>query len=140
ESTFTVTLALNALTLAVAGFSLFTALLTLSNMRQPQLAPLWALGVTRRRLGWIELIRMLCLAAFSAVLAIPLGLLLAAILTKIINVEAFGWELPLFLFPEQWLRLVVLALLTAGLAALWPVLRLRRMPPADLIRVFSHER
>ncbi|MEM9268534.1 MAG: FtsX-like permease family protein, partial [Pseudomonadota bacterium] len=140
ESTFTVTLALNALTLAVAGFSLFTALLTLSNMRQPQLAPLWALGVTRRRLGWIELIRMLCLAAFSAVLAIPLGLLLAAILTKNINVEAFGWELPLFLFPEQWLRLVVLALLTAGLAALWPVLRLRRMPPADLIRVFSHER
>ncbi|MEO1551852.1 MAG: ABC transporter permease, partial [Pseudomonadota bacterium] len=140
ESTFTVTLALNALTLAVAGFSLFTALLTLANMRQPQLAPLWALGVTRARLGWIELARMLGLAAFTALLAIPLGLLLAAILTKVINVEAFGWELPLFLFPGQWGRLLILALLTAALATLWPVLRLRRMPPAELIRVFSHER
>jgi len=46
-----VTTALNAFTLAVAGVALLTSLLTLANSRLPQLAPLWALGVTRRRLA-----------------------------------------------------------------------------------------
>ncbi len=140
ETTFAVTLALNALTLVVAGIALFTSLLTLSNLRLPQLAPLWALGMTRRQLGWIELGRMLGLALFTALFAIPLGLILATILTKVINVEAFGWELPVFLFPLQWISLIGLALLTALVASLWPILRLQRTPPATLIGVFSNER
>ncbi|MFQ5564826.1 MAG: ABC transporter permease, partial [Paracoccaceae bacterium] len=53
ERTFAVTAALNGLTLGVAGVALLTSLLTLSNMRLPQLAPIWAIGVTRRQLAWI---------------------------------------------------------------------------------------
>ena len=48
--TFAVTAALNAFTLGVAGVALLTSLLTLANSRLPQLAPLWAIGITRRRL------------------------------------------------------------------------------------------
>ena len=55
--TFSVTSALNAFTLGVAGVALLTSLLTLSNSRLPQLAPLWALGLTRRRLAGIELLK-----------------------------------------------------------------------------------
>ena len=49
--TFAVTNALNAFTLGIAGIALFTSLLTLSQSRLPQLAPLWALGLTRRKLA-----------------------------------------------------------------------------------------
>ncbi len=42
--TFAITAALNAFTLGVAGVALLTSLLTLSNSRLPQLAPLWAIG------------------------------------------------------------------------------------------------
>jgi len=45
--TFAVTAALNAFTLGVAGVALLTSLLTLGNSRLPQLAPLWAIGLTR---------------------------------------------------------------------------------------------
>src|SRR5262249_25141954 len=55
--TFSVTTALNAFTLGVAGIALLTSLLTLANSRLPQLAPLWAIGVTRRRLAAIELLK-----------------------------------------------------------------------------------
>ena len=48
--TFAVTAALNTFTLGVAGIALLTSLLTLANSRLPQLAPLWAIGITRRRL------------------------------------------------------------------------------------------
>ncbi|MEL6644221.1 MAG: FtsX-like permease family protein [Pseudomonadota bacterium] len=140
DRTFTVTGALNVLTLAVAGFAILTSLLTLAAMRLPQLAPAWALGLTRGRLARLELMRALMLAALTMVLAVPVGLVLAWVLLAVINVEAFGWRLPMHLFPRDWAVLGVLALLAAGLASLWPAVKLARVPPSQLLKVFSNER
>jgi putative ABC transport system permease protein len=140
ERTFAVTGALNVMTLAVAGFAILTSLLTLATMRLPQLAPVWALGLTRGQLARLELLRALLLAALTMVLAIPVGLVLAWVLLAVINVEAFGWRLPMHLFPGQWATLAALALLAAGLASLWPARRLATMPPSALLRVFASER
>lgn len=140
ERTFTVTGALNVLTLAVAAFAILMSLLTLASIRVPQLAPAWALGLTRRRLGQLELLRAVVLALVTTVLAIPLGLLLAWVLLSYVNVEAFGWKLPLYLFPGHYGLLTVFALLAAALAALWPALRLARTPPSDLLKVFANDR
>jgi len=140
DRTFTVTAALNVLTLAVAGFAMLMSLLTLAGMRLPQLAPVWSLGMTRRSLGWFELARAVMLALLTAVFALPLGLALAWVLLAIVNVEAFGWRLPMYLFPADYARLGLFALLAATLAALWPALRLARTPPAVLLKVFSNER
>ena len=140
ERTFAVTGALNVLTLAVAGFAILTSLLTLANMRLPGLAPVWALGLTRGALARIELLRALLLAALTALVALPVGLLLAWVLLAVINVEAFGWRLPMHVFPGQWALLLGLSLLAAALAGLWPARRLATRPPADLIKVFAHER
>ncbi|TPE53611.1 FtsX-like permease family protein [Amaricoccus solimangrovi] len=140
EKTFAVTLALNTLTLIVAGIALLTGLLTLAEQRLGQLAPLWALGLTRRRLAAIELGQAVALAGLTALAALPLGLAVAWVLTEVINPRAFGWRLPLLLFPLDWARLFLFALATGALAALWPALRLARAAPADLIRRFSDER
>ncbi|WP_424974835.1 FtsX-like permease family protein [Dinoroseobacter sp. S124A] len=140
ERTFTVTAALNVLTLGVAAIAMLTSLLTLARMRVPQLAPVWALGLTRRRLAGLELMRAALLAALTAVLALPVGLVLAWALLAVVNVEAFGWRLPMHLFPAVWLRLAVLALAAALLASAWPVLRLARTAPSDLLKVFANER
>ena len=140
ERTFAVTGALNVLTLGVAGLAILTSLLTLAAMRLPQLAPVWAMGLTRKRLAGLEMLRALLLAVLTFLAAIPVGLVLAWVLLAVINVDAFGWRLPMLLFPKDWISLLILSLLAAGLAALWPALRLARIPPADLIRVFAHER
>ena len=140
ENTFVVTAALNVLTLGVAGFAILTSLLTLWTMRLPHVAPVWALGMTRRALARIEVLRSVVLAGLTALLALPLGLILAKVLLDVINVEAFGWRLPMFLFPLDWLRLFALALLAGALAAALPARRLRHLPPAALLRVFAHER
>lgn len=140
ERTFTVTTALNILTLAVAGFAMLMSLLSLAAMRLPQLAPVWALGLPRRRLAVLDLVRAVVLAALTGALALPLGLALAWALLAVVNVEAFGWRLPMYLFPLDYLRLGVLALVAAALAALWPAWRLSRMPPVQLLGVFRNER
>ncbi|WP_300532405.1 FtsX-like permease family protein [uncultured Mameliella sp.] len=140
ERTFTVTAALNVLTLAVAGFAILMSLLTLSAIRLPQLAPVWAMGLTRGALARVELIRALVLAALTALLALPLGLALAWVLLAMVNVQAFGWRLPMYLFPLDYARLGLLTLLAAALAALWPALRMARTPVSQLLRVFANER
>jgi putative ABC transport system permease protein len=140
ERTFAVTAALNVLTLGVAGLAIFASLLTLADMRLAQLAPAWAMGLTLRRLAWLELLRSLALAAFTMLAAVPAGLALAWLLLAVVNVEAFGWRLPMHVFPQDWLRLALLALISAALAAALPALRLMRQPPAALMKVFANER
>ncbi|MGZ2258019.1 FtsX-like permease family protein [Roseobacter sp. A03A-229] len=140
ERTFAVTAALNLLTLSVAALALLIGLLTLASLRLPQLAPVWALGLTRRHLAVLELLRAVALAAVTGLLAVPLGLALAWVLLAIVNVEAFGWRLPMFLFPVDYLKLGGLTLVAAVLAAAWPAVRLSRTPPDQLLRVFSNER
>lgn len=138
--TFSVTAALNAFTLGVAGIALLTSLLTLANSRLPQLAPLWAIGLTRRRLAALELLKTMAVALITALFALPLGLLVAWCLLAIVNVKAFGWRLPFHLFPLQLVELLAVAMAAALCAAALPVARLARMQPASLIRIFANER
>ena len=140
EKTFAVTGALNTLTLAVSGIALFASLLTLSGVRLAQIAPVWALGVPRRRLVDLEIGKLLALAAVTALLAVPLGLVLAWCLVAIVNVQAFGWRLPFHVFPAQWGVVFGLALGTAFLATVVPALRLGKTAPQDLLKVFADER
>jgi putative ABC transport system permease protein len=138
--TFAVTAALNAFTLGVAGIALLTSLLTLANSRLPQLAPLWAIGVTRQRIAAIELTKTLSVALITALFALPLGLMVAWCLIAIVNVKAFGWRLPFHVFPFELLKLVAVAMGASLLASLLPVARLARMQPASLVKVFANER
>lgn len=140
DRTFTVTAALNLLTLGVAGLAMFASLITLAGIRLPQLAPVWAMGMTQRRLAVLDFLRTLLLAVLTAVAALPLGLALAWVLLAVVNVEAFGWRLPMQIFPADWLRLFAAALAAAGFAALLPSLQLARRAPTDLLRVFANER
>jgi putative ABC transport system permease protein len=138
--TFAVTAALNAFTLGVAGVALLTSLLTLGNSRLPQLAPLWAIGITRRQLAAIELLKTASVALITALLALPLGLLVAWCLIAVVNVKAFGWRLPFHIFPLQLLELLGVAIAASLVAAAIPVLKLARMQPTTLIKIFADER
>ena len=140
ERTFAVTAALNILTLGVAGFAMLMSLLTLAGMRTPQLAPVWALGLTRTRLGVLELARALGLSIIVFICAVHLGLALAWALLNFVNVEAFGWQLPMFFFPADYAFLGGLAILATLIAAAWPAMQMVRKPPAALLKVFSNER
>ncbi|WP_455921292.1 ABC transporter permease [Pseudomonas putida] len=140
ERTFSATSALDSLTLAVAAVALFISLLTQSDNRLGQLAPLWALGIHRRQLVALNLAQTWLMSLLTLMLAVPLGVLLAWCLVAVVNVQAFGWRLPLQVFPVQMLMLLGWALLATALASVWPLVRLLRSRPVDLLRVFADER
>lgn len=139
ERTFAATAALNSLILGVAAIALFISLLTQSQDRLGQLAPLWALGVDRRRLVALNLAQTWLLASLTLLAAVPLGVLLNGCLNAVIQVQAFGWRLPTQLFPLQWLNLTALALLATLLASAGPLWRLYRSQPTDLLRSFDRD-
>jgi putative ABC transport system permease protein len=140
ERTFVVTATLNGLTLGVAGVALLTNLLALSSHRLPQLAPLWAMGIPRRQLIQLDMLKTVLLGLLTALLSLPLGLLVAWCLVAVVNVQAFGWRLPFHVFPAQWLQLLGLAFLTALLASIPAIIHLARTSPAQLAKIFAHER
>jgi putative ABC transport system permease protein len=119
---------------------MFMSLLTLSSMRLPQVAPVWAVGTTRRDLARLEVLRSAILALFTMVYALPVGLGLAWGLLAVVNVAAFGWKLPMFLFPADWAWLAIWAVLAGVAAAAWPAWRMSRISPSDLLKVFANER
>jgi putative ABC transport system permease protein len=82
----------------------------------------------------------LSVALITALLALPLGLLVAWCLIAVVNVQAFGWRLPFHVFPVQLVELLGVAMAVSLVAAAIPVLKLARTQPAALIKVFSDER
>lgn len=139
ERTFNITDALNVLTLGVAGVAMFASLLTLSSMRIKQMAPLWAMGVTKSKLAYIEFLRNIFIAALTALLSLPIGLGIAWLLLAKVNVEAFGWRLPMSFFPSECAILLAMAIFASACAACIPAMNLARMPTSKFLKVFSYE-
>jgi putative ABC transport system permease protein len=79
-------------------------------------------------------------ALITTLLALPLGLVVAWCLIAVVNVKAFGWRLPFAVFPLQLIELVGVAMLASLAAAILPALKLARMQPAELVKVFANER
>jgi putative ABC transport system permease protein len=96
--------------------------------------------MTRRQLAAVELTKTLSVALITALFALPLGLLVAWCLIAIVNVKAFGWRLPFQVFPLQLAKLLGVAMAASLLATLLPVVRLARMQPANLVKIFANER
>jgi putative ABC transport system permease protein len=94
--------------------------------------------VTRGRLAAIDLLRSLVLTALTALLALPVGLIFAWTLLKVINAESFGWTLPMHVFPASWITLFLFAQAAAFAAAAAPAARLWRTPPLVLLGVFRN--
>lgn len=134
DGTFSVTLALNALTLLVASIGIFCAVSAIHHHRLPQQALLTALGLTRRERATLLLLQWGLLGLFCILLVWPFGSLLAWVLAAVVTPVAFGWS---FALRPEWSYLPTLALLAIGsllLAVLLPSLQLLRASPGQLLR------
>lgn len=117
DQTFAITRGLTAVALLVAAVGLYSALTALGLTQSRSRRLLLYLGQTpRERLGF-ALGRALAATLVTLLLAVPLGLLIAAMLCYVVNPRGFGWSVPLapslpaILWPLGW---AFLAALLAG--------------------------
>jgi putative ABC transport system permease protein len=123
DRTFIITRVLNWLAAGVAAIGLLSALLAWQLGRTHELALLRVLGLTRSGAALMILAQTQFMGAVALLAALPAGLLTAVLLVRVINRRAFGWQIDLHLHPGQITSAVVLALVAALLAGLYPAWR-----------------
>jgi putative ABC transport system permease protein len=134
DRTFAITGALNLLATVVAFIGVLSALMALQIERTRELGTLRANGMTLRQLWKLTLMETGLMGGAAGLLSMPTGLLLALILVYIINLRSFGWTIRLSLDWQTFAQAMIVAVASALLAAIYPMLRLAKIQIAQAVR------
>lgn len=134
DQTFTITSALNLLATLVAFIGVLSALMALQIERTRELGVLRANGMTLSQMWRMTLLETGLLGGTAGLIALPTGFALALILIFVINLRSFGWSIRLALDPGIFAQAMVVSIVSALLAAIYPMLRLRDLKIATAVR------
>jgi putative ABC transport system permease protein len=134
DRTFEITGALQLMTTIVAFVGVLGALMSLQLDKQRQLGILKAIGLTSKQLWGLIALETGLMGAVAGLLAMPTGYVLAIILIYIINRRSFGWTLQMFVTLDPFLQALMVAVVAALLAGLYPAIRIINRKAADAIR------
>ncbi|TAH48126.1 MAG: FtsX-like permease family protein [Chloroflexota bacterium] len=134
DRTFAITRALQVIAIAVAFIGILSALMALQLERTRELGTLRATGMTLRQLWRLTLLESGLMGAAAGILAIPVGLVLAAILIYVINLRSFGWTIFFTSVPEVYVQALVVSIGAALIAAIYPMVRLSHLQVIEALR------
>ena len=100
DRTFVITDVLYWLALGVAFIGILSAMLALQLERAREFATLRALGMTPAQVGGMITTQTGVIGLLSGLAAIPLGIVMAWVLIKVINRRAFGWQIDMTIDPD----------------------------------------
>jgi putative ABC transport system permease protein len=134
DRTFAITGALQLLATVVAFIGVLSALLSLLLEKQRELGLLRALGLTVREIWGLVMLETGLMGAVAGLLAMPTGLALSYILIYIINRRSFGWTLQMRVGPAPFVMALIIAVIAALLAGVYPARKLGRLMAAEALR------
>lgn len=134
DQTFLVTRVLRLLAGLVAGVGVLSALMALQLERAHELAVLRATGLTPGQVWKLITCQTGLLGLAAGLLSVPVGLVLAAVMIFVVNRRSFGWTLEMSVAPEILVQAVVLSVVAALAAGLYPAWRMSRTEPATALR------
>ena len=134
DRTFRVTGVLRVVSLIVAFIGVLSALMALQLERGKEYAVLRALGLTRGQIAGLVGGESLLMGLLAACVAIPTGVLMAWVLIQSVQRRAFGWTMPFSVDSGLLLQTLLVGLLAAGLAAIYPAWRSSHRDPAPQLR------
>ena len=134
DRTFIITRVLYWLAAGIAAVGLVSALLAWELDRKHELSVLRALGLTPRGAATLVAAQTVFMGGAALLAAIPAGLIIAVVLTKVVDRRAFGWHIEMHLRGAQFLNALALALAAALLAGLYPAWRAAVGPIAAEMR------
>jgi putative ABC transport system permease protein len=134
DRTFLITGVLRLLAGLVAAIGVLSALTALQLERAREIGVLRAAGLTPGQVWQLVTAQTGLMGLAAGLLALPVGLVLSAIMVFVINRRSFGWTIHLDIAPGVLLEALLLALATALAAGVYPAWRMARTPPALALR------
>ena len=113
DNTFKISFQLALITLFVAAFTLYTNLMSINKLRKKDLLPVYLLGFSNTQIISLELLKIFILTSIVSFLSVGMGVIIAFILSEVINPNFFGWRVPIQVFPEYWLQIWMIATLAS---------------------------
>ena len=134
DRTFLIAQVLQILAVIVAFVGILSSLMSLQLERKRELGILRANGLLPLQLFKIVNLQTLLMGFTAGVLALPLGNILAWILVYIINKRSFGWTMQFELLPSIMIEAMVLSVVAAILAGIYPGYKMSKTSPANALR------
>ena len=118
DNTFKISYQLALITLLVASLTLYANLISVNKLRRKDLLPLYLIGFSTNRVLRLELLKIFILTNAVSFFSIGMGIIIALILSEVINPNFFGWRIPLQIFPDYWLKIWIIAVLASILSTI----------------------
>jgi putative ABC transport system permease protein len=134
DRTFVITGVLRILAMIIAFVGILAALMAMLLDRAREFAVLRANGMLPGELGRLVSFHTGILGFAAGLLSIPTGLILAGVLVFVINRRVFGWTMQFQVDASILLQSLLLGVVAALLAGLYPAWRLAHSPPAGALR------
>jgi putative ABC transport system permease protein len=134
DETFRITEVLRVLALLVAFVGIFSALMAVQLERRKEYAVLRAIGWTPAQIARLILLTTLLFGLVAGLTALPVGMVMAWVLTDAIQLRAFGWSMPFTVQAAPLLWILALGTFAAVLAGIYPAYRAARTDPAPQLR------
>jgi len=127
DRTFAITHVLRVLVVIVAFVGVFSALMALFLEKSREFSILRATGFTPANLRLLVLSQSALIGLLAGVLSLPLGWIMSDILIEVINQRSFGWTMQSHFFTSIPFQAILLAVIAAILAALYPTWRISQV-------------
>ncbi|MGQ0602491.1 MAG: FtsX-like permease family protein [Anaerolineales bacterium] len=134
DRTFAITDALRLLAVLVAFIGVLSALMALQLERARELATLQALGLTAGQLWRLTFLETGMMGLTAGLFSLPTGFILAVVLIYVINLRSFGWTITMELGWPVFAQAMLVSVLAAVLAAIYPMRRLLQSSIAAALR------
>ncbi len=127
DQTFRITEVLRWLAIFVSVVGIVSALMALQLERMREYAAMKAVGFSHWQLGGQILFETGVTGLIAGIMAVPIGLVLALSLIKVINLRSYGWSMQTIFDPQLIVQSLVLAVTAALIAGLYPAWQLWRI-------------
>lgn len=134
KQTFKVTQLLIVLTLIIAAAGIYCACYAAQLNNQRQLTLLKVLGVSHRQLVGLSLLQLGFNAIIAALIAIPLGLMIAWASVAIVLQYSFGWHFPIVIEQGLLILIAISAIFIAVIAGAAPLYQQSRKTAISAFR------
>tara|TARA_R110000824_G_scaffold336_1_gene1821 strand:+ start:245816 stop:248338 length:2523 start_codon:yes stop_codon:yes gene_type:complete len=134
DRTFAITYVLRILAIIIAFIGVLSALMALLLERGREFATLRATGMTPTQIIKLILGQTALMGLFAGLLSLPLGLLMSDVLIDVINKRSFGWSMQHFLPWSVFSDALMLAIVAALLAGIYPAWKSATISPARALR------
>ena len=134
DRTFIVASLLHILSVVVAFIGILSAMMSIQLEKGKEMAILRATGLTGSQMFGMITAQTTTMGILAAIIAIPLGLVLAYCLIFVINLRSFGWTMNMIIDTAVLLQAVIISVLAAVVAGLYPAYKMSKTSPSMALR------